>query len=87
MPIRSPFYERTSPLCTSMNWKDWAGYYAVASYNVFHDHEYFAFRNSAGLLDITPLYKYLVTGVDAAIFLSQIIMEMMHQMIKLLVLL
>lgn len=75
MPIKTPFFQRTSKLCTSMNWKDWAGYYAVASYDVFHDHEYFAFRNSAGLLDITPLYKYLVTGVDAAIFLSQIMVR------------
>jgi len=75
MPVESPFFPRTSKLCTSMNWKDWAGYYAVASYDVFHDHEYFAFRNSAGLLDISPLYKYLVTGADAATFLSQIMVR------------
>ncbi|MCB0374504.1 MAG: hypothetical protein KDD04_01140, partial [Sinomicrobium sp.] len=69
MPIKSPFFPRTSALCNSMKWKEWAGYYAVSSYEVLHDSEYFAFRNSAGLLDITPLYKYSVTGPDAAAYL------------------
>ena len=58
-----------------MNWKEWAGYYAVSSYQTLHDSEYFAFRNSAGLLDITPLYKYSVTGPDAAAYLSRIMVK------------
>ena len=66
MPIPSPFHERTSPLCTSYRWKDWAGYCAVSSYDTSHEREYFAFREAAGLLDVTPLYKYEVTGKDAA---------------------
>jgi len=72
MPIKSPFFPRTSQLCTSMNWKEWAGYHAVSSYETLHDGEYFAFRYSAGLLDITPLFKYSVKGPDAATFLSRI---------------
>jgi len=62
-------------LCTSMKWKEWAGYYAVSSYQVIHDPEYFAFRNSAGLLDVTPLFKYKVQGKDAAAYLSQIMVR------------
>jgi len=58
-----------------MNWKEWAGYYAVSSYEVLHDVEYFAFRNSAGLLDVTPLHKYRVQGKDAAVYLSQIMVR------------
>jgi len=58
-----------------MYWKEWAGYYAVSSYEVHHDWEYFAFRNSAGLLDITPLYKYSVKGPDAADYLSRIMVK------------
>ena len=65
MPIPSPFHERTQPLCTSYRWKDWSGYCAVCSYDTTHDREYFAFRESAGLLDVSPLYKYEVTGPDA----------------------
>lgn len=75
MPIPSPFFPRTSQLCTSMNWKEWAGYYAVSSYGTIHDLEYFAFRNSAGLLDVTPLFKYRVQGPDAADFLSRIMVK------------
>ena len=75
MPIKTPFHSRTSQLCESMNYKEWAGYYAVSSYQVHHDMEYFAFRNSAGLLDITPLHKYSVTGPDAAAFLSRIMVK------------
>ncbi len=75
MPIKSPFHPRTAALCESMNYKEWAGYYAVSSYLVHHDMEYFAFRNASGLLDITPLFKYSVKGKDAARFLSRIMVR------------
>ena len=67
---KSPFFARTSELCTSMRWKDWAGYYAVCSYRSCHEMEYYAFRHAAGLMDVTPLFKYEVTGPDAGAFLS-----------------
>ncbi len=75
MPLPTPFFPRTSALCHSMKWKEWAGYYAVCSYETLHDTEYYAFRNSAGLLDVSPLYKYRVTGPDAAAFLSRIMVR------------
>jgi aminomethyltransferase len=55
-----------------MNWKDWAGYHAVCSYDTFHEPEYFAIRHAAGLIDVTPLFKYEVYGPDAASFLSRL---------------
>src|SRR5512147_1163487 len=75
MPIPSPFHERTAPLCTSLRWKDWAGYAAVCSYDTAHDREYFAFRESAGLLDVSPLFKYEVHGPDAAALLSRMMVR------------
>lgn len=72
MPIPSPFHSRTSQHCISMFYKDWAGYYAVCSYDTSHESEYFAIRNACGLLDVTPLYKYEVSGPDAARFLSRV---------------
>ncbi|MBW2471278.1 MAG: aminomethyltransferase family protein, partial [Deltaproteobacteria bacterium] len=72
MPIPTPFHDRTSKLCTSYRWTDWAGYYAVCSYNLPNDSEYYAIRHSAGIIDITPLFKYLVSGPDAAAYLSRI---------------
>ncbi len=70
MPVPSPFHARTAPLCTSYKWKDWAGYYAVRSFDHSHEPEYFAFREATGLLDVSPLFKYEVHGPDAARFLA-----------------
>jgi aminomethyltransferase len=72
MPIPTPFHPRTAALCTSMFWKEWAGYHAVRSFDVSHEREYFAFRNGAGVIDVSPLYKYDVTGPDAAALLSRV---------------
>lgn len=70
MPRPTPFHPRTAPLCTSYRWKEWAGHYAVCSYDTCHEPEYLAFRTSCGLLDVSPLKKYEVSGRDAASFLS-----------------
>jgi aminomethyltransferase len=75
MPIPTPFHERTQALCTSYRWKDWAGYCAVCSFDTSHEREYFAFRESAGLLDVTPLYKYEVSGPDAAALLGRMMVR------------
>lgn len=75
MPLQTPFHPRTSELNHNLDWKEWAGYFAANSYNVVNDFEYFAFRHSAGLVDITPLFKYKVTGKDASMFLSRIIVK------------
>ncbi|MFQ5489956.1 MAG: aminomethyltransferase family protein [Phycisphaerae bacterium] len=72
MPLPTPFHPRTSKLCQAMRWKEWAGYYAVCSFGSYHEREYFAFRHSAGLIDVTPLFKYDVGGPDAEAFLSRV---------------
>ena len=65
MPIGTPFHPRTSALCESMSWRDWAGYFAVSSYEVHLEHEYNAIRQAAALIDVSPLFKYRLTGRDA----------------------
>ncbi len=50
----------------SQQWRRWAGYVVASSYELLHDREYHAIRSAAALLDVSPLYKYLVTGRDAA---------------------
>ena len=72
MPIPTPFHERTSALCVSLFWKDWSGYHAVRSYDTTHEREYFTLHHAAGLIDVSPLYKYEVTGPDAAAFLAYV---------------
>jgi aminomethyltransferase len=73
MPIGTAFHERTFPLCQSLNYREWSGYYAVSVYEVHHEHEYNGIRNAAALIDITPLYKYLVTGKDATKLVNRVI--------------
>ncbi len=73
MPIGTPFHERTFALCESLSYRDWSGYYTVSSYEAHHEHEYNAIRNAAALIDISPLFKYLVTGPDAARLLDRVI--------------
>ena len=72
MPIPTPFHDRTAALCTSYKWADWAGYYAVSSYNLPNDGEYYSLRHAAGIIDISPLFKYEVSGQDALAYLSRI---------------
>ena len=66
----SPFFERTSKLNESQEWRRWAGYLSATNYELNHDNEYFAIRTKAALLDISPLKKYIVEGPDAQFFLS-----------------
>ena len=73
MPIGTAFHERTFALCQSLSYREWSGYYTVSSYEVHHEHEYNAIRNAAALIDITPLYKYLVTGKDATRLVNRVI--------------
>jgi aminomethyltransferase len=73
MPIGTPFHPRTAALCESMSWRDWSGYYAVSSYEVHHDREYNAIRQAAALIDISPLFKYRVSGPDATRLVDRIV--------------
>ena len=73
MPVGTAFHERTFQLCESLNYREWSGYYAVSSYEPHHEHEYNAIRNAAALIDISPLFKYRVSGKDATRLVDRII--------------
>jgi len=73
MPIGTAVHERTFALCESLNYREWSGYYAVSAYEGHHEHEYNAIRNASAVIDVSPLYKYLVTGRDAARFIDRLI--------------
>jgi aminomethyltransferase len=73
MPVGTPFHERTFALCESLSYRDWSGYYTVSSYETHHEHEYNAIRNAAALIDISPLFKYIVSGPDAARLVDRVI--------------
>jgi aminomethyltransferase len=73
MPIGTAVHERTFALCESLNYREWSGYYAVSAYEAHHEHEYNAIRNAAALIDVSPLFKYLVTGRDAVTLVDRVI--------------
>ena len=79
MPIGTPFHERTFALCESLNYREWSGYYAVSAYETHHDHEYNAIRNAAALIDISPLFKYRLTGKDATRLVDRVITRDMRK--------
>lgn len=73
MPVGTAFHPRTFPLCESLNYREWSGYYAVSAYESHHEHEYNAIRNAAALIDISPLFKYRVSGPDATRLVDRVI--------------
>jgi aminomethyltransferase len=73
VPVASAFHDRTHQLCESLNYRDWAGYYAVSAYETHHEHEYNAIRNGCAIIDISPLFKYRVAGADATRLVDRII--------------
>lgn len=69
----SPFFERTSKLNESQEWRRWSGYLSATNYELNHENEYFAIRTKAALLDITPLCKYIIKGPDAQAYLNRLV--------------
>jgi aminomethyltransferase len=69
----TPLHARTAALSEGQAWRRWAGYVVASSYELSHDREYHAIRNSAALFDVSPLYKYMITGRDAARLLDHVV--------------
>lgn len=73
MPIPTPFHARTAPLNVNYDWRDWAGYLTASLYEPSHEREYYAIRNAAALIDVSPLFKYEISGPDAVRAVDRII--------------
>jgi aminomethyltransferase len=69
----SPFHARTAALVRAETWRRWAGYQMASAYDPHPDREYAAIRSSAALLDVSPLYKYRLSGRDAGRLLDRMI--------------
>ena len=69
----TPFHERTSALNETGLWSHWSGHLAADRYQMSDKFEYFAVRNSAGIFDSSPLYKYRIHGPDAEHFLAGVL--------------
>ena len=73
MSIGTPFHSRLAPLNRNLQGGEWSGYLSALTYADFHDIEYSAVRNAVGVFDVSPLYKYLVSGPDAAELVDRIV--------------
>lgn len=70
--IPTPFHPRLEPLSRAKNWIGWAGYISPQVLDTV-EFEYFAIRNQATLLDISPMHKYRITGPDALVVLNRLV--------------
>ena len=70
--LETPFHERTYEACYNNDWYRWAGYKIAREYSNT-ELEYTAMRNTAGVLDITPMHKYDIKGRDAIKFVDKLV--------------
>ena len=73
MSVGTAFHPATAPLNRKQQWREWSGYFASSAYADAHDIEYNAIREAAALIDVSPLYKYVVSGPDAQRLVDRVI--------------
>jgi aminomethyltransferase len=66
----TPFHPRLTELNDQGLYTHWQGTLSPLRYSHAPKHEYFAVRNSVGVFDTSPLYKYRITGRDAELLLA-----------------
>jgi aminomethyltransferase len=71
--VGTAFYSRAAALNRKQQWREWSGYFAASAYDDSHEIEYNAIREAAALIDVSPLYKYLVSGPDAQRLVDRVI--------------
>jgi aminomethyltransferase len=71
--VGTAFHSVTAPLNRKQQWREWSGYFASSAYADAHDIEYNAIREAAALIDVSPLYKYVVGGPDARLLVDRVI--------------
>src|SRR5207244_4986071 len=51
-------------------------------YSLVPEMEYYAIRHSAGMLDVSPLYKYLIRGKDALSLVNKVVTRNARKLAK-----
>lgn len=75
MVATTPFHERLSTLNDQHLYTHWQGHLSALRYSHAPKHEYFAVRNSVGIFDTSPLFKYRVSGLDAERFFGRLLVR------------
>ncbi len=71
----TPFHERLSELNSQSLYTHWQGHLSALRYTDAPKHEYFAVRNSVGVFDTSPLFKYRIYGPDAERLLAGVLVR------------
>jgi aminomethyltransferase len=71
--VGTAFHPRTAALNRKQQWREWSGYFASSAYADAHDIEYNAIREAAALIDVSPLYKYQLSGPGALALVDRVI--------------
>jgi aminomethyltransferase len=71
--VGTAFYPRAAPLNRKLQWREWSGYLAASAYHDSHEIEYNAIREAAALIDVSPLFKYRVSGPDSTRLVDRVI--------------
>jgi glycine cleavage system T protein (aminomethyltransferase) len=71
--VGTAFHPRTAPLNRKLQWREWSGYLTASSYHDSHEIEYNAIREAAALIDVSPLYKYAVSGPESTRLVDRVI--------------
>jgi len=73
MSVGSAFDERALELNVRRQWREWSGVFSSSAYAPHIDIEYNAIRNAAALIDVSPLFKYRLSGPDADRLIDRVI--------------
>jgi len=63
--VGTAFHPRLADLNIKQQWREWSGFFAASVYHDGHQIEYNAIRESAGIIDVSPLFKYGISGPGA----------------------
>ncbi len=68
----TPFQSRIENYGVVQDWTSWNGYKTARVYDSLTS-EYFAIRSTCGVMDLTPMEKYRISGPDAMEFLNRLV--------------
>jgi aminomethyltransferase len=71
----TPFHTRTAALSRTQLWSHWSNHLVADRYQLSDKAEYFAVRDSAGIFDASPLFKYRISGPHAERFLAGMLLR------------
>jgi aminomethyltransferase len=71
--LDTAFHPRAAALNQQQAWEEWYGYRAASLFADSVDIEYNAVREAAGVIDVSPLFKYQITGPDAVRLIDRVI--------------